>query len=168
MASAPSYFRGPDGQLVPHMPWDPPALEDLRRRLASLQPQWGESREETDLNVELGVAKARLAKAEKGLAIVEGYVGEAEEILRDPLAALEQAKAALTAAEERNARRAAQQRVRRARAKASGVVRRSEVFAILDALQIDVDQDTRDRDRARSDPEYRAWWRDRGALKEGW
>ena len=116
--------------------------------------------EEAELNADLRRAKARLAKVEKAPQMVQRPMEEAEEALREPLAALEQARAALAAAEERNAKKAAQARARRAR--------RTEVADIFDALQIDFDQNAKDRDRARSDPEYRAWLRDRGMLKEGW
>ena len=168
IASAPARFRGSDGRLVADSAWEESALKDLRRELASLQPQWGERSKEFELEVALRAAKEKLAKSERGLQMVEGFLEETEEALRDPLAVLEQARAAVTAAEERNDRRAAQARARRARAREAGVGRQTEVTAILDALQIDVDQVAKDRARARSDPEYATWLRDRGMLKEGW
>ena len=166
IASAPARFLGPDGRLMPFSQFESPELADLRRELASLQPQWGEAREEAELEVVLRTAKVGLVKSEEGLQMVEGYLEETEEALRDPLAVLEQARAAVAAAEERNDRRAAQARARRAAKAANG--RQSEVSKILDALQIDVDQAAKDRARARSDPEYATWLRDRGILKEGW
>ena len=168
IASAPAHFLGSDGRLVPNSSFEPQELKDLRRELAALQPQWGEGSKEFELEVALRRAKEKLAKSERGLQMVEGLLEQAEEALRDPLAVLEQARAAVTAAEERNERRAAQARARRARAGEAGVGRQSEVTAILDTLQIDVDQDAKDRARARTDPEYRDWLRERGMLKEGW